>query len=185
MNRIQAINVRDMLPSSISFDEHVQALSEVFTLNLLEVVNDIDLLLLLPNLSKLSDAVVDQLAWHLHVDFYNPLERRDIREQLVYQSIAWHRKKGTIGIVEDMATLISDDSEVIENWEYGGEPYHFKIKIQSNEQFDTAEVEKVVDAISTVKNVRSWIDAVEFERIYESTMYVGGRMAFSKIEVIA
>lgn len=183
MNKLDEFNMADILPTSIEEDENIQALAEIFTYEVLQLVPSINRLLLLPNLSKLPDAVLDHLAWQYHVDFYEQASTRHEKEQLIYQSLAWHRKKGTVGIVEDMAKLLTDYAEVTEYWDYDGEPYHFKITIESNENYDTDEVKRVVNAIEQVKNARSWLDGIEFRRFYEPKIYVGGRTAFSNTEI--
>ena len=111
----KVIDVTSTLPSSISYDENVQALSKLFTDELLALAPHVEQLTMLPHLKELPDALLDQLAWHLHVDFYNQKASREEREKLVYQSIAWHRKKGTVGVVEDMVKLIGDEAEIVKN----------------------------------------------------------------------
>lgn len=183
MHDIYHLNVKDTLPSSIASDAQIQTLSELLTIKLLDLVPYIDRLALLPNLPTLTDAVIDELAWHLHVDFYSPQLSREQKETLIYQSIAWHRKKGTVGIVEDMVKTISSYAEVIENWDYSGEPYHFIVEIESNESLDTNVMNQVMASVQAVKNVRSWIDHIEQRKSYASTLYSAAKTVLNAVDI--
>lgn len=179
---VKVIDISETLPSSIAYDDNIQALSKLLTAELTKLTPSIDKLTVLPHLSELSDKIIDQLAWHLHVDFYDQEATRKEREQLIYNSIAWHRKKGTVGIVEDMVKLIGDEAEVIENWGYGGKPYHFKIAITSNNAYDQTKIARIVEAVQSVKNVRSKLDGIEFNSKARTNIFVGGRMAYVEFE---
>lgn len=167
MNKLEDINLKNVLPSSIASDDNIQALAELFTSELVGLIDNVDLLLIMPNLSKQSDAVLDQIAWQLHVDFYNQDSPREEREQLIYQTIAWHRRKGTPSVVEDMVTTIYANSEVEEWYKYDGEPYHFRMNIYGAPVKDATTLKKLEDSVYSVKNVRSFFDGFNFvERAY-------------------
>lgn len=52
--------------------------------------------------------------------------------------------------------------QVEENWEYGGEPFHFRVTI-SGGGYDAAKIAWAQKAILSVKNVRSVLDDVTFD----------------------
>lgn len=174
MNNLSNINLKQTLPYSISEDENIQALAEAITVQLLAVNSKIDLLRILPNLSKLPEAVVDQMGWHLSVDFYDVNLPRATKEQLLYQSVAWHRRKGTVKVVEEMVTAVHSHGRVIENWDYGGEPYHFKVLVEGEPITDPKALANLTEAINSVKNVRSWFDGIDYERGTAFDIYYGG-----------
>lgn len=51
---------------------------------------------------------------------------------------------------------------VEENWEYGGEPYHFRVTV-SGSDYDAGKIAWAQKAIQNVKNVRSILDAVTID----------------------
>lgn len=185
MNRLESINVRNTLPSSISFDENVQALSEVLSIKLISLVPSIDTLTILPNLSKLPDAVVDELAWHFHVDFYDATKTRAEREELVYKSIAWHRIKGTPGALEEAIKSLYSEAKVLENWEYeNGRPYGFKLLMEGY-MVDKDTKAQILNVIDMVKNTRSWLDDLEYaHNIDGNIIYTGGQVSSANHSLI-
>ena len=113
--------------------------------------------------SEFAHQLVDELAWQFHVDYYDKSADIETKKRLVKQSIKIHRTKGTPQAVMDlMEAVFSSKSELIEWFDYNGDPYHFKIKISSLLADKIPEFNK---ALSTVKNVRSVFDGVTFFEI--------------------
>lgn len=186
MNKLESINVKNTLPSSIAFDENIQAISEVLTLELMSLVPNIDMLAILPNLSKQPDAVIDALAWQYHVDFYDSTRPRAEREELVRKSIAWHRIKGTPGALEEAITALYSEAKVLENWEYeNGTAYGFKLLMEGY-MVDPDTRAQILEVIDAVKNTRSWLEEIEYpHNIDGNPIYVVGYASsanHSKIE---
>ena len=77
MNNLYDFNLKDTLPSSIASDTKVQALAEVVTLRLIDLMPMVDKLTILSHLNELSTPILDEVAWHLHVDFYDEAATRN------------------------------------------------------------------------------------------------------------
>lgn len=128
-------------------------------------------LLMYSNIGSLQDdefgnKLVDELAWQFHCDYYDTNADIQTKKNLVKQSIKIHKTKGTPQAVIDLLhTAFPSDAILLEWFDYGGEPYHFKI-ITSN--FEGYDEEKFLKALNTVKNARSYLDAVD---IYKTVLY--------------
>ncbi len=172
---MQSLNISETIPSSIKSDEQVQALAKTFMAKILDIDSKIDMIRILPNLSKVSDEVLDLLAWQYSVDFYDESFSREIKENLVRKSIVWHMKKGTPGMLKEVITTLYSEANVLENWEYeGGEPYHFKVEL-TGYLMDVETRKKIDEYINEIKNTRSWLDEVAYDRsIQDKGGYVGG-----------
>ena len=175
MNDLYKFKLKDTLPSSIANDANVQALAEVVTLRLMALMPFVDRLTILSHLNELSTPILDELAWHLHVDFYDEAGAREQKIKLILSSIAWHRRKGTVGLVEEAIGELYSDCEVAENWDYeGGKPYHFKLQMSGYMMTPNIR-ERVLRILEFVKNKRSWLDGIEYvHAINSGGVYVGG-----------
>lgn len=81
MINLTDINVQKLLPSSINSDNNIKAIAKSLDSPLDDVAKKIECCLLLPRLDELPENVVDELAWHYHVDFYEdtlPVEKKGI-----------------------------------------------------------------------------------------------------------
>lgn len=145
-----------------------------------ELWKDTENVLHYPRLGVLTSGVLDLLAWQFHVDFYDQSLPIDTKRQLVQQSIAWHRIKGTPAAVEAMVNAVYASAEVQEWYEYGGEPYHFKVVVKAEPIQEASVLKTLTRAINEVKNVRSWMDPIEFTQSFQKTIYVGAAVVVVK-----
>lgn len=159
---IESISLLDILPNSILTDPQITAAAKALDAELQSVTRATVETLHLPRLNVLTEAVVDLLAWQWHVDFYEPLGMDiDTKRRLVKESIAWHRMKGTPAAIEAVASAAFDKTTVKEWYEYGGKPYYFKI-VTEDVTTDKDTLNRLRRAVDSVKNVRSWLEEIEF-----------------------
>lgn len=182
MNKqIKNISLLDILPDSLLQDEQVQACIKALDIQLQAVTADVIEVIHLPRLDELPEEVIDLLAWQFHVDFYEPLGMDlETKRNLVRESIAWHRIKGTPAAVEKVCRAAFKSVEVAENWEYGGEPYHFRVQMIGDALPDGKALEDLHRAINSAKNVRSQLDGIEFYREAEFHKYWGSALSMHK-----
>ncbi len=173
----------DLIPPSISGDPQVKGLSVAVSPQLQEVSNVIRESIILARLNELPEEVVDLLAWQYHVDFYEQDLPIGQKRELVRTSIDAHRHKGTPYAVELVVKAILNDGIVQEWFEYGGEPYHFRV-IKINGQVTAEMYPKLKKAVETVKNTRSWFESVSLYREMNGTVYVGGACSSLKTVTI-
>lgn len=119
-------SLQQILPSSIASDKTVQDIAKAISAKLQLINRQTELILLLPRLDELSEALIDELAWQYHVDFYDYQADIEKKRALVRNAIAWHRYKGTPAAVEEVCTAVFRTARVFEWFQYDGEPYHFK-----------------------------------------------------------
>lgn len=173
MNRLDNIKLQSIVPSSIGRDEQVKALCQAIDVKLQRVAAKTELVLLLPRLNALPEEIIDELAWQYHVDFYDYSASLEKKRSLVRQAIAWHKRKGTPAAVEEVCTAVFKTAKVFENWEYGGEPYHFQVRLIEEAVPDEKVIDNLQRAIQQTKNTRSWLDGLSFYRGLFGTLYFG------------
>lgn len=179
MYTLDDYKIRDNLPSSID-RQNIRDLAEVLDVKLQEINAMSELILLYPRIDELPENLIDALAEQFHVDFYDAEMSLQQKRTVVKNSIAWHRRKGTPSVVEEMVQTVFESAHVEEWFEYGGEPYHFRVTLITAPLTDKAVLDRLVDAINKTKNVRSWLEYVSFSRPMEAAVYVGGVSAVYK-----
>ncbi|HWR07741.1 phage tail protein I [Sporomusa sp.] len=174
MADISKVALLDLVPVSIRGDPQVQAAAAALDQELKAVTAAIPSTLLISRIDELPESVLDLLAWQFHVDFYEPASLDLAKKRvLVKQSIAWHRRKGTPSVVEEMVQAILDNA-IVEEWpEYGGDPYYFRVVKIGGELVDTEAYVLLKKAIDTVKNTRSWLEGISLLRQIDSRIYFG------------
>lgn len=159
----------DIMPSSISGDKKVQAICEVLDPYLEVLWEQIDNISIYKNIDKLDHEKLDHLAYQFHVDYYNPNLSLEKKRTAIKNSIPWHRHKGTPWAVEDLLSKMFSETWLKEWFEYGGDPYYFRIyttdSLSSRQQY-----RDFFKALWAIKNTRSWLDSFILQR-YKPVTY--------------
>lgn len=165
--------VAEHLPSSIDA-EPITSLAQVADVELGKI--NTDLLLIYPAIDSLNEQLIDYLAVQMHVDEYDDTETLDVKRQQVKQSFLLHRLKGTKYAVQKAVSTVYQSAKVEEWPEYSGEPYHFRVTGITAPMNGTKNINKLVRLINAYKNTRSWLDYVQFNRLYRQTFLFGGNV---------
>lgn len=164
MNEIYHVSLKEILPPSISSDEEVQRTAKAIEENLNMVSRLIPMAAVYARIDELPESVLDALAWQLHVDVYDEDVSLAQKRKLVKNAIKDHKYKGTPCAVKSVVEVLLNYAKVEEWYEYGGSPFHFRVSGESGHIPNGDKLQRLVDAINEVKNVRSWLDGVSFQR---------------------
>ncbi len=162
-----------LLPQVLREDRTFYEVAEILSPKVIRAMEEAARLFLFGRIDTMDEELLSHLAYQFHVDFYDetlPLEKK---RAIVKASIRYHRKKGTPKAVEDFLSEVFSTSELSEWFEYGGKPYFFKVKTRDRLSDDEA-FSRFFRALYTVKNTRSWLEALVLEREKEGDIYAGG-----------
>lgn len=161
-----------LMPRLLRQDASAKAMCRALQRQLDGLIGQINKAMIYVAIDDLSEPVLDELARDLHVDFYQVEDDIAVKRRLVKSSLVLHGTKGTPGAVERLASEVFDDGRVEEWWEYGADPYHFNV-VTTNQAVTTTRALAFIEALKTVKNTRSWLDAVILASTEGMGLYVG------------
>ncbi|MCP4020941.1 MAG: phage tail protein I [Desulfobacteraceae bacterium] len=174
MNRdLQTINIQDLLPSSIAGDETIQAAATAINDDLNQISNETRLILILARIDELEEPLLTHLAYQLRVEFWDDDLTVEEKRNLIRDSIAWHKIKGTPAAIEKISKMVFGNAELNEWFEYGGEQYKFKVKT-SEVITDLSQYDKLDRLVEIAKNERSFFEAVTVTSSNEGDLFAGG-----------
>lgn len=154
-------------PYSLSRDDDKQKLAESIADELALTAADTVKALIFPCIDELPETVLDTLAYDFKVDWYEYSAPIRNKRNAIKECILVHKFKGTKYAVETAVHSLYDKAEVREWFEYGGEPFHFKIKVFGS---SSENIKHVYQKIQYAKNLRSVLDSVAFVLIPEGDM---------------
>ncbi len=94
------------------------------------------------------------------------------RKQLA-NAIDLHKFKGTRFAVEKVFEVMGLPANLSEWFEYGGNPYRFKVEVSSPSRQITPELRnKLIQLINEYKNERSWLDEILLSYLAEGRLQV-------------
>ena len=171
MNNIENYFIHKNLPQSLD-KENVQEVAKVVDDTLLSFDKTIAEVLIYPAIDMLGSELINTLAIQMHCDFYDDTLPLAVRRNLVKNSIAWHRIKGTPAAVEQMIQTVYQTGVVEEWFDYGGEPFFFKVNL-GDSQITTQKIKNLIKMINASKNVRSWLEMLRFSKSIDIIRYLG------------
>lgn len=150
------------IPNNLLFDEKVKNFAKALQQPLDEMLEWAFKINYTLNLNELDDAILDHLLWEKHIGWNEGLSLAATRQQkinLIQTAINTHRRKGTPAAIEQILEALNLPGEVVEWFQYEGNPFHFKVEVTTaNITSDTIFLLKQL--IKEYKNTRSWLDFV-------------------------
>lgn len=178
MKKIDDLKIKEILPSSLE-DEKLLAISDGIDRVLSRINNKIDKCYIYKNLENTYQEVVDEMYWEWHVDYYSEDLTLDKKIKLIRNSYVNHLRKGTPWAVENMLNDILDGYYLLEWFDYGGDPFHFKV-VTEKEIPSGKVLANITKAVNITKNIRSHFEGVVQSKVISSiTDYCFGNYVVS------
>lgn len=172
MNELKHVKFEELLPSNLREDAGVLNAARSLDAEFTAVTEAIKECALIARIDELPEQLIDLLAWQWHVDFYDYHLTLNIKRNLVKESLDWHRIKGTPAAIEKVVTTAFKSAVVREWYDYGAEPYYFKVEMIKEGMPDLATLNSLIKSIEAAKNVRSWLDEISFRREVDCTIFM-------------
>lgn len=150
------VDIRRLVPAFILGDRNGYAAAKALETGLkmfcAVIQNGIDNAI---NVDKMPEWRLDEMAWELGClyDYGADIENK---RAWIRDAVPLYASYGTIEAVYLYLSGYFTDVEAEENWQYGGEPYHFRITVGG--EWTDAKEQWAKRAVADTKNVRSVLD---------------------------
>jgi len=142
-------------------DKKLSAVEELFKEIFTNLLNKAPLTQIYTRIDALPEEALDLLAWQFHIEGYELAQTTEEKRNLIKSAIELHRYKGTKYAIKKVLEALNLQGRIWEWFEYGGQPYRFKIDIYSNNKFISPQTEtKLLELIHRYKNERSHLEKV-------------------------
>ena len=156
-------NLVATLPPALQKDPSAVALAEAFAELLAQRPEEIDRLRIYPAIDRLDERLLDILAYDFKVDWWDTDYSLEEKRRTLKNSWRVHKTLGTKAAVEMAVSAIYPNTQVVEWFEYGGEPYHFRLHINvSDDNIESDKQRRVLSRLDTYKNLRSHLDTINY-----------------------
>lgn len=170
-----------LLPHSLRQDPVLEAIAEAAEIQLKQAYQEAEIISNLVNIDTMPGELLDLLAFEKHVDFYQANLPIDQKRNLVKSSISLHRKKGTPAAIQLVFNKLALDSKLKEWFQYGGEPYYFKIEVNIKDKSVSEEtLSSLITMINEYKNIRSHLETIDVFFTTNCKTHVGACSIFGE-----
>lgn len=155
-------NVSQFVPKFIMADKNGYALAKAIEAGM-QIANDTIQagVKLLYDIDTMPEWRLDELAKEYNLILYDSTQSIEIKRQWIKDANDFFKKFGTPGYLKQYLEAYFDSVQVIEWWEYNGDPYHFKVNVSGAYSEETEAW--CIEAINKAKNLRSYLDGVTFD----------------------
>lgn len=158
---LTADNMMQQFPIALQKDPKMVALGQAIAKVMESRQDEIDSLRIYTRIDELPEWLLDILARDFAVDWYDRSYTLEEKRKTIKDSFYVHRHRGTKAAVERAISAIYPNPKVLEWFEYGGDPYHFKLRITVDfAAINEAKHQQVLQKIICYKNLRSHLDSV-------------------------
>lgn len=123
-------------------------------------------------IDKVDESVLVHLADESHImghEGWLQARTADEKRALIKNSIKLHKYKGTKYALIKVLNSLNITGDIEEWFEYGGEPFHFKINIcLQNYAYNESVFESLKKMIEEYKNVRSVLEEMSIESQFDA-----------------
>jgi phage tail P2-like protein len=156
-------NLLFAFPGGLRENQSLAALGNVTAEALAKRPAEIALLALYPRIDELPEDLLDILARDFKVDWWDVNYSLEEKRRTLKDSWRVHKMLGTKAAVETAISAIYPRTKVLEWFEYGGEPYHFRLDINiTNDSIDSVKQRRVLELLNYYKSLRSHNDGVTY-----------------------
>lgn len=173
--RLNNIELMRLLPQFMRDDRNAKAFAYAVQSQMIAVTSQIVQAQIYSRIDDLSEELLDELAWQFNIVEYRNDFDVSVKREFVKGCIELHHKRGTVEAVEDIVKKIYGDARIEEWFEYGGEPYHYKIRT-SNTSVTDEMIQELSMVVRNTQNVRSHLETVIIEIIESMNVYAGIRV---------
>ena len=162
MIKLQDSNITDILPEVFTSDPKNIALGYALQGAMRRLLEYSRTTSVYAAIDVAGDDVLDMLAAELDTQYYDVLLDVEAKRKLVKNTLIWYGKAGTPAAVEELITSVFGEGRVEEWFDYGGEPFYFKV--YTNATFTEDMISKFDNMLEKVKNTRSKLETVVGEK---------------------
>lgn len=177
----------DLLPHWMRSNEYVQKIGATIDKEINIIDSLTEKLLLYSNLNMQSETITDELAYSFHLTLnegYRFADTLQKKQDLVKAALVLHRQKGTLYAVKEVLNILGIKGYIYEWFEYGGEPYCFKVEAHITQEFGEKDIETLETLITEFKNIRSHLESIIFVLASKGQIITAAAVQYSeKIEI--
>lgn len=140
-------------------DPTTKAMCAALTPQFKQIANEVKNCVIFARIDELPEEILDELAFELHIEWYDANASIDVKRALIKSSDIVHMYHGTPYAIERVVQDYFGDGHVEEWWEYGGQPYHFRV-VTSNAAVTGEFASQFAKAIEKVKRKSTRLEQV-------------------------
>ena len=154
----------EYLPQPLKQDKKMLAMAKVLTEKMLELSGITNAVLIYARIDELPEWLLDILAYDFHCDWYDTKYPIETKRRIIKTNVPMHKRLGTLYAVRTALENVYNTARVEEWFDYGGEPYMFKVRVNIGTEGLTESTTQEIEAkMKFYKNLRSHCEGIFYQ----------------------
>jgi phage tail P2-like protein len=153
-------------------NKDVQGFATALDRQFRELAAQVEKIIIYGNVDGQPEEVLDILAWSFNVSWYDATSPIEVKRQAINEALNVARILGTPAAVEKVVEIYFGYGQVEEWFDYGGDPYHFRI-VTNNPDATGAQAALLAKAVEKVKRKSTVLDSVILIESHNMNLYEG------------
>ena len=185
MIQIKDVTILDLLPYTFKTTRY-KALSRAIAALSALLYMQLSSVLFWTDIEHAAPVVLDAMAAELDAPFYSVDMTVEQKRSIIAAAFVYNSQVGTVSSVSGLLSAAFGNGDVTEWFDYGGDPYHFKVQMDGNKAHtDKSDFEYFYKMLDKIKNLRAKLDTLSISYSpVTSTVYYAGAVCMKKYESI-
>lgn len=172
MIKLNDSHITAILPEALASDPKTKALSYALNRAMQRLLGYCQNIGVYNTIDTLTEQILDLLAVELNTQYYDDSLDIKVKRSLIKNTLNWYMNTGTPAAVTELVKAVFGSGNIEEWFEYGGQPYCFKI-YTSNINTTDEMIQQVTDLVGKIQNVRSHLEEVVVEVMQKLNLFHG------------
>lgn len=160
MSNLDKPSLMHVYPSVLTKDKMFNALGQDVAEKLGEAFLSTKNANIYNRIAELPESLLDILAVDFNISWYDYDFKLETKRRVIAAAFSVHRHIGTAGALITAISAIWPNSKLEEWFEYGGDPYYFRVAVHASEDdSEPIDAVKILNTINLYKNERSWLES--------------------------
>ncbi len=181
-NNISNVDFTTSYPPALKNDPEMLALAKTLAKEHRKTISEIKHTIIYARIDELPEQLLDVLAVDLYIDWYDYEYPLEVKRAIIKDSIKIHRRLGTKYAVKTALGNVFPGTKVEEWFEYGGDPYMFRVVIGATSTGVSLDKQNaVLDKVKFYKNTRSHLESISYKIKKNATVFTGAISAIARM----
>lgn len=180
---LKDVDIKKLLPAFMRNDKEMCGLADALSTLIKQVHPDLTKLRTWDQIDTMTEQELDELADELYILWYKKYYPIETKRRLIKDSDKAFMTLGTPAACEMVMDAIYKGTTLIEWFDYGGEPNHFRIECDDVKIFEAEIFEEFVKTLNLVKRKSQWLDHITV-LFAKNTQYSGVAIFEKSLDII-
>jgi len=174
--KLKDLEFLKMMPKFMQNDECIQSLCKSVDEIFRPTANDIKTLSDWDRIDSMTENELDNLAWECNITWYDKSADISAKRNICKNSDRVFMTRATAAAVEDVISTYFSNATLLEFWDAGIQPHHFKIATTDIDTY-TTKLNLFLSTLEKIKRKSQWLDSIIILLSGEGKFYTGVAMA--------